>query len=67
MILAIAAGQLRIFDCSNNKKIKKFSGHPVSVMQSILLCCKHLLMIIVSNCLCPVYFFRVYKSFSSIQ
>lgn len=30
-ILATAAGQLRTFDASDNKKIQKFSGHPVSV------------------------------------
>ncbi|PKA61233.1 hypothetical protein AXF42_Ash006130 [Apostasia shenzhenica] len=30
-MLAVAAGQLRIFSCSENKKIQKFSGHPVSV------------------------------------
>jgi WD40 repeat protein len=30
-ILATAAGQLRTFDTSDNKKIQKFSGHPVSM------------------------------------
>ncbi|KAJ3683669.1 hypothetical protein LUZ60_013896 [Juncus effusus] len=30
-ILATAAGQLRTFNLSNNKKLQKFSGHPVSV------------------------------------
>ncbi|KAM0870904.1 hypothetical protein ACQ4PT_039748 [Festuca glaucescens] len=30
-VLATAAGQLRTFDASDNKKIQKFSGHPVSV------------------------------------
>uniref|UniRef100_A0A6V7QV17 Small-subunit processome Utp12 domain-containing protein n=1 Tax=Ananas comosus var. bracteatus TaxID=296719 RepID=A0A6V7QV17_ANACO len=30
-ILATAAGQLKTFNCSNQKKIQKFSGHPVSV------------------------------------
>ncbi|XP_020094142.1 uncharacterized protein LOC109714107 isoform X2 [Ananas comosus] len=30
-ILATATGQLKTFDCSNQKKIQKFSGHPVSV------------------------------------
>ncbi|XP_015691299.1 WD repeat-containing protein 43 [Oryza brachyantha] len=30
-ILATAAGQLRTFDASHNKKIQKFSGHPVAV------------------------------------
>ncbi|KAF8387768.1 hypothetical protein HHK36_026423 [Tetracentron sinense] len=30
-ILAIAASQLKIFDCSDNKKIQKFSGHPGAV------------------------------------
>jgi len=30
-ILAAAAGQLRTFDTSDNKKIQKFSGHPVSM------------------------------------
>ncbi|XP_072998159.1 uncharacterized protein [Typha latifolia] len=30
-MLATAAGQLKTFNCSNNKKIQKFSGHPVSV------------------------------------
>lgn len=28
--LATAAAQLKIFNCSNKKKIEKFSGHPVS-------------------------------------
>ena len=35
-VLATASAQLRIFDCSNNKKMQKFSGHPVSVVLSIL-------------------------------
>ncbi|XP_048321361.2 uncharacterized protein LOC107433202 [Ziziphus jujuba] len=30
-ILATAAGRLRIFNCSNVKKIQKFSGHPGAV------------------------------------
>lgn len=30
-ILATAAAQLKIFDCSNRKKIQKFSGHPGAV------------------------------------
>uniref|UniRef100_A0A1D1YHV6 WD repeat-containing protein 43 n=1 Tax=Anthurium amnicola TaxID=1678845 RepID=A0A1D1YHV6_9ARAE len=30
-ILATAASQLKIFTCSDNKKIQKFSGHPVGV------------------------------------
>ncbi|XP_058082899.1 uncharacterized protein LOC131230891 isoform X2 [Magnolia sinica] len=30
-ILATAAAQLKIFDCPDNKKIQKFSGHPVAV------------------------------------
>ncbi|KAL5983650.1 hypothetical protein ACLOJK_017740 [Asimina triloba] len=30
-ILATAAAQLKIFDCSDNKKIQKFSGHPATV------------------------------------
>lgn len=30
-ILATAAGQLRTFDAADNKKIQKFSGHPVAV------------------------------------
>ncbi|PNT77554.1 hypothetical protein BRADI_1g64927v3 [Brachypodium distachyon] len=30
-ILATAAGQLRTFDASDNKKVQKFSGHPVAV------------------------------------
>ncbi|KAE8772845.1 WD repeat-containing protein 43 [Hordeum vulgare] len=34
-ILATAAGQLRTFDASNNKKIQKFSGHPVAVRNVI--------------------------------
>ncbi|KAJ6812601.1 WD repeat-containing protein 43 [Iris pallida] len=34
-LIATAASQLKIFDCSNNKKIKKFSGHPVSVRCAI--------------------------------
>jgi hypothetical protein len=32
-MLATAAAQLKIFNCSDHKKIQKFSGHPVSVMQ----------------------------------
>lgn len=32
-ILATAAAQLKIFHCSNYKKIQKFSGHPVSIIQ----------------------------------
>lgn len=32
-ILATAASQLKIFGCSDHKKIQKFSGHPVSLMQ----------------------------------
>uniref|UniRef100_A0ACD5WYZ7 Uncharacterized protein n=1 Tax=Avena sativa TaxID=4498 RepID=A0ACD5WYZ7_AVESA len=34
-ILATAAGQLRTFDASDNKKIQKFSGHPVAVRSMI--------------------------------
>ncbi|KAJ6846318.1 WD repeat-containing protein 43 [Iris pallida] len=34
-LIVTAASQLKIFDCSNNKKIKKFSGHPVSVRCAI--------------------------------
>ncbi|XP_037430663.1 uncharacterized protein LOC119296366 [Triticum dicoccoides] len=34
-VLATAAGQLRTFDASDNKKIQKFSGHPVSVRNMI--------------------------------
>ncbi|OVA12921.1 WD40 repeat [Macleaya cordata] len=30
-VLATAAGQLKIFNCSDNKKIQKFSGHPGAV------------------------------------
>ncbi|KAJ8490384.1 hypothetical protein OPV22_012105 [Ensete ventricosum] len=30
-ILAAAAGQLKTFNCSDNKKIQKFPGHPVAV------------------------------------
>jgi hypothetical protein len=30
-MLATAAGQLRTFDTSSNKNIKKFSGHSVSI------------------------------------
>lgn len=30
--LATAAAQLKIFNCSNHKKIQKFSGHPVSLV-----------------------------------
>ncbi|KAK8925784.1 hypothetical protein KSP39_PZI018127 [Platanthera zijinensis] len=30
-VLAAAAGLLKIFGCRDNKKIQKFSGHPVSV------------------------------------
>ncbi|CAL9756318.1 unnamed protein product [Musa acuminata subsp. burmannicoides] len=30
-ILATAAGQLKTFNCSDNKKIQKFPGHPVAV------------------------------------
>ncbi|KAH0458205.1 hypothetical protein IEQ34_013520 [Dendrobium chrysotoxum] len=30
-MLAAAAGLLKIFSCTDNKKIQKFSGHPVSV------------------------------------
>ncbi|KAE9602578.1 putative transcription factor WD40-like family [Lupinus albus] len=30
-ILATAASQLKVFNCSNHKKIQKFSGHPGSV------------------------------------
>lgn len=29
--LVTAAAQLKTFDCSNHKKIQKFTGHPVSV------------------------------------
>ncbi|XP_078429713.1 transducin family protein / WD-40 repeat family protein isoform X2 [Wolffia australiana] len=29
--LAAAASQLKVFNCSDNKKIQKFSGHPVGV------------------------------------
>lgn len=32
-ILATAAGQLKTFNCSDHKKMQKFSGHPVSVIQ----------------------------------
>lgn len=28
--LATAAAQLKVFDCSDHRKIQKFSGHPVS-------------------------------------
>lgn len=28
-ILATASGQLKTFGCSDNKKLQKFSGHPV--------------------------------------
>ena len=35
-ILAAAAGQLRTFDTSDNKKIQKFSGHPVSMFFLLL-------------------------------
>ncbi|KAL6901926.1 hypothetical protein ACP4OV_004802 [Aristida adscensionis] len=34
-ILATAAGQLRTFDTSDNKKIQKFSGHPVAVRSMV--------------------------------
>ncbi|KAM0899200.1 hypothetical protein ACQ4PT_021495 [Festuca glaucescens] len=34
-VLATAAGQLRTFDASDNKKIQKFSGHPVAVKTMI--------------------------------
>ncbi|RCV45210.1 hypothetical protein SEVIR_9G439100v4 [Setaria viridis] len=34
-ILATAAGQLRTFDTSGNKKIQKFSGHPVAVRSMV--------------------------------
>ncbi|XP_066347970.1 uncharacterized protein [Miscanthus floridulus] len=34
-VLATAAGQLRTFDTSSNKKIKKFSGHPVAVRSMV--------------------------------
>ncbi|KAL5217702.1 hypothetical protein ABZP36_018386 [Zizania latifolia] len=34
-ILATAAGQLRTFGASDNKKIKKFSGHPVAVRSMV--------------------------------
>ncbi|WVZ56638.1 hypothetical protein U9M48_007134, partial [Paspalum notatum var. saurae] len=34
-ILATAAGQLKTFDISNNKKIQKFSGHPVAVRSMV--------------------------------
>lgn len=34
-MLATAAGQLRTFDTSSNKKIKKFSGHPVAVRSMV--------------------------------
>ncbi|XP_042438544.1 uncharacterized protein LOC122024076 isoform X1 [Zingiber officinale] len=30
-ILATASGQLKTFGCSDNKKLQKFSGHPVAV------------------------------------
>ncbi|CAA6658869.1 unnamed protein product [Spirodela intermedia] len=30
-LLATAASQLKVFNCSDNKKIQKFSGHPVGV------------------------------------
>ncbi|WOL18735.1 hypothetical protein Cni_G27532 [Canna indica] len=30
-ILAAAAGRLKTFSCSDNKKLEKFSGHPVAV------------------------------------
>jgi hypothetical protein len=36
-ILATASAQLKIFECSDHKKIQKFSGHPVSVMQFYIL------------------------------
>lgn len=32
-MLATAAGQLKTFNCSDHKKMQKFSGHPVSVIQ----------------------------------
>lgn len=32
-ILATAAGQLKIFNSSDHKKMHKFSGHPVSLIQ----------------------------------
>ncbi|XP_077214068.1 transducin family protein / WD-40 repeat family protein [Tasmannia lanceolata] len=31
MTLATAAGQLKLFNCSDNKRMRKFSGHPVAV------------------------------------
>ncbi|VAH14450.1 unnamed protein product [Triticum turgidum subsp. durum] len=34
-VLATAAGQLRTFDASDNKKIQKFSGHPVCLRNMI--------------------------------
>ncbi|GJN08126.1 hypothetical protein PR202_ga26018 [Eleusine coracana subsp. coracana] len=36
-ILATAAGQLRTFDTSDNKKMKKFSGHPMKEDYTFLL------------------------------
>lgn len=32
-MLATAAGQLKTFNCSDHRKMQKFSGHPVSVIQ----------------------------------
>lgn len=36
--LVTAAGQLKSFDCSNHKKIQKFTGHPVSVYKLCAFC-----------------------------
>lgn len=45
-MLATAAGQLKTFNCSDHKKMQKFSGHPVSVIQFsdffFLVCMSHL-------------------------
>lgn len=35
-LLATAAAQLKIFNCSDRKKMQKFSGHPVSSFDSYL-------------------------------
>lgn len=32
-LIATAAGQLKTFGSSDHKKMQKFSGHPVSLMQ----------------------------------
>lgn len=48
-ILATAAGQLKTFNCSDNKKIQKFPGHPVCYILAT--------WIILSFIPCPLFSF----------